>query len=102
MRRSGERIVMRNNVVVLMMLIFSTTLAWPQSKLSVHWEELAALIFEGLERSQGTCVLPFGILEKHGAHLPLGTDLLDVRHAALHAAERDTRSSFPNIIWTDF
>src|SRR5271169_4015562 len=61
-----------------------------QPKLSVHWEELTAADFrEGIHRSQGTCLLPFGILEKHGPHLPLGTDLLDVRYAALHAAEQE-------------
>jgi creatinine amidohydrolase len=60
------------------------------AKLSVHWEELTAADFrEGIRRSQGTCLLPFGILEKHGPHLPLGTDLLDVRYVALHAAEQE-------------
>src|SRR5262252_4077409 len=59
-------------------------------KLSVHWEELTASDFrEGVRRSQGACLLPFGIIEKHGPHLPLGTDLLDVRFAALHAAEQE-------------
>ncbi len=65
-------------------------------KLSVHWEELTAADFrEGIHRSQGTCLLPFGILEKHGPHLPLGTDLLDVRYAALHAAEKEFAVVFP-------
>src|SRR5581483_6201454 len=65
-------------------------------KLSVHWEELTAGDFrEGIRRSQGTCLLPFGILEKHGPHLPLGTDLLDVRHASLHAAEQEYAVVFP-------
>jgi creatinine amidohydrolase len=41
------------------------------------------------------CLLPFGILEKHGAHLPLGTDLLKVRYAALHAAEQEYAIVFP-------
>ncbi len=45
--------------------------------------------------SQGTCLLPFGIIEKHGPHLPLGTDLLDVRHAALAAAEQEYAVVFP-------
>jgi creatinine amidohydrolase len=68
----------------------------PSSKLSVHWEELTASDFrEGIRRSQGTCLLPFGIIEKHGPHLPLGTDLLDVRYAALHAAEREYAIVFP-------
>jgi len=70
--------------------------ATPQPKLSVHWEELTAADFrEGIHRSQGTCLLPFGILEKHGPHLPLGTDLLDVRYAALHAAEQQYAVVFP-------
>ena len=69
---------------------------WSQSKLSVHWEELTAADFRtGIQQSQGTCVLPFGILEKHGPHLPLGTDLLDVRYASLHAAEQEYAIVFP-------
>src|SRR5437588_4552055 len=70
--------------------------AQAQQKLSTHWEELAAADFvRAIERSQATCVLPFGILEKHGPHLPLGTDLLDVRYAALHAAEQEYTLVFP-------
>ncbi|MBZ5686600.1 MAG: creatininase family protein [Acidobacteriia bacterium] len=66
------------------------------SKLSTHWEELTASDFrEGIHRSGGVCLLPFGILEKHGPHLPLGTDLLDVRYAALHAAEHEYAVVFP-------
>ncbi|HTT19495.1 MAG TPA: creatininase family protein [Candidatus Sulfotelmatobacter sp.] len=65
-------------------------------KLSARWEELTASDFrEGIHRSQGVCLLPFGILEKHGPHLPLGTDLLDVRYAALHAAEQEYALVFP-------
>src|ERR1700752_5182842 len=66
------------------------------SKLSTHWEELTAADFrEGIHRSGGVCLLPFGILEKHGPHLPLGTDLLDVGYAALHAAEQEYAVVFP-------
>ena len=71
-------------------------MASAQGKISVHWEELTASDFrEGIRRSQRTCLLPFGILEKHGPHLPLGTDLLDVRYAALHAAEQEYAVVFP-------
>jgi creatinine amidohydrolase len=67
-----------------------------QTKLSVRWEELTADDFRSaIRQSQGTCLLPFGILEKHGPHLPLGTDLLDVRYAALHAAEQEYAVVFP-------
>ncbi len=67
-----------------------------QDKLSVHWEELTGPDFiKAIAQAQGTCLLPFGILEKHGAHLPLGTDLLDVRYAALHAAEQEYAVVYP-------
>ena len=76
--------------------LFCACAAWPQTKLSVHWEELTAADFRtGISQSQGTCLLPFGILEKHGPHLPLGTDLLDVRHAALTAAQQEYAVVFP-------
>jgi creatinine amidohydrolase len=67
-----------------------------QTKLSVKWEELTAEDFRAaIQQSKGTCLLPFGILEKHGPHLPLGTDLLNVRYAALHAAEQEFAVVFP-------
>jgi creatinine amidohydrolase len=67
-----------------------------QQKLSTHWEELTADDFrQAIEQSKGTCVLPFGILEKHGPHLPLGTDLINVRYASLHAAEQEYAIVFP-------
>jgi creatinine amidohydrolase len=34
-------------------------------------------------------------LEKHGPHLPLGTDLLNVRYASLHAVEQEYAVVFP-------
>jgi len=39
--------------------------------------------------------LPFGILEKHGTHLPLGNDLINVRYIALHAAQDEFAVVFP-------
>jgi creatinine amidohydrolase len=93
MFRSG---LIRNGIVALGLLVFCTQLGWSQAKLSVHWEELTAADFRSaIQQSQGACLLPFGILEKHGPHLPLGTDLLDVRYAALHAAEQEYAVVFP-------
>src|SRR6266567_355505 len=72
---------------------------WAQSPSpapSVHWEELTAADFKSaIGRAQGTCLLPFGILEKHGPHLPLGNDLLNVRYAALNAAQQEYAIVFP-------
>ena len=83
-------------LVISLLVMFASTFAWSQAKLSVHWEELTGSDFiQAIHQSEGTCLLPFGILEKHGAHLPLGTDLLDVRHAALAAAEQEYAIVFP-------
>jgi creatinine amidohydrolase len=83
-------------VILIVSRLVAAQAVSPAAKLSVHWEELTAADFrEGIRRSQGTCLLPFGILEKHGPHLPLGTDLLDVRYAALHAAEQEYAVVFP-------
>lgn len=65
-------------------------------KLSVHYEELTAPEFvRAVEKSGGTCVIPLGILEKHGAHLPLGTDLVAARETVRRAAEREYALVFP-------
>jgi creatinine amidohydrolase len=67
-----------------------------QGKLSPKWEELTAADFRaGIQQSKGTCLLPFGILEKHGPHLPLGTDLLNVRYASLQAVAQEYAVVFP-------
>ena len=82
--------------VTAFLLLLGATPARGQSKLSVKWEELTAGDFRAaIQQAKGTCLLPFGILEKHGPHLPLGTDLLNVRFAALHAAEQEFAVVFP-------
>ncbi len=65
-------------------------------KLSPKWEELTGPDFvRAIQQSQGVCLLPFGIIEKHGAHLPLGTDLLDVRFAVMNASKEEYAVVFP-------
>ena len=84
------------SALAILVLFLGTHSAAPQTRLSVHWEELTAEDFRAaIQQSQGTCLLPFGILEKHGPHMPLGTDLLDVRHAALTAAQQEFVVVFP-------
>jgi creatinine amidohydrolase len=82
--------------VIVLLLLLGVIPALGQTKLSVKWEELTAEDFrQAIQQSKGTCLLPFGILEKHGPHLPLGTDLLNVRYAALHAAAQEFAVVFP-------
>ena len=87
---------MKRMGVTALLLLLGPIPALSQTKLSVKWEELTAEDFRAaIQQSKGTCLLPFGILEKHGPHLPLGTDLLNVRYAALHAAEQEFAVVFP-------
>src|ERR1700692_3589265 len=82
-------------IVALFALPFAGR-AVSQSGLSAKWEELPAPDFvQAIHQSQGVCVLPFGIVEKHGPHLPLGTDLLDVRFAVTNAVKQEYAVVFP-------
>ncbi len=84
-------------VIALAFLICAAPL-WAQQtqKLSAKWEELTGPDFiQAIHQAQGVCVLPFGILEKHGAHLPIGTDLINVRYAVEHAVEQEYAVIFP-------
>jgi creatinine amidohydrolase len=66
------------------------------SDLPVKWEELTAPDFvKAVKKSGGVCLIPIGVFEKHGPHLPLGTDLIDVREIALRAARKEYALVFP-------
>ncbi|HET7346068.1 MAG TPA: creatininase family protein [Acidobacteriaceae bacterium] len=70
--------------------------AGAQEKLSTHWEELTGPDFvRAIHQAGGVCLLPFGILEKHGPHLPIGTDLINARWVAEHAAAQEYAVIFP-------
>jgi creatinine amidohydrolase len=67
-----------------------------KSTLPVQYEELTAVDFiDAVKTSDMTCLIPLGILEKHGPHLPVGTDLIDVREIALRAAQKEYCIVFP-------
>src|SRR5579875_4136191 len=63
---------------------------------AVQWEELTAADFAAaIHKSAGACLLPFGIIEKHGPQLPLGTDLINVRYVTEQAAKQEYAVIFP-------
>jgi creatinine amidohydrolase len=83
-------------VLILLASLLTPPAIHAQMKLSTKWEELTAGDFkEAIAKAQGTCLLPFGILEKHGPHLPIGTDLLNVRYVAERAAQQEYAVIFP-------
>jgi creatinine amidohydrolase len=64
--------------------------------LPVKMEELTAIQFkEAVQKSSQTVILPIGVLEKHGPHMPLGTDVYTAREMALRAAEMEYAVVFP-------
>lgn len=68
----------------------------PSPDLPVKWGELTAPDFvKAVDKSGGVCLIPLGVFEKHGPHLPLGTDLIDVREIAIRAAKREYALVFP-------
>jgi len=87
----------KRSILALLLSVIALSTALSQSqKLSPKWEELTAPDFIlAIHQSQGVCVLPFGILEKHGPHLPIGTDLLDVRFAVMNAVQQEYAVVFP-------
>ena len=90
-------VVSRNKraLVVASAFVFVAVSSFAQS-LSTKWEELTGPDFvKAIQQSQGTCLLPIGILEKHGAHLPLGNDLINVRYISEHAAAEEYAVVFP-------
>ena len=69
----------------------------PASSLPVQYEEFTAPDFvKAVAKSESTCIIPVGILEKHGPHLPLGTDLLDCREVSLRAAKKEYTIVYPS------
>ncbi len=60
------------------------------------WNELTAPDFaKAVELSGGVCILPAGIMEKHGPHLPLSTDLILAREISSRAAKLEYALVFP-------
>lgn len=65
-----------------------------------RWDELVASDFpKALEKSHRTCILPIGILEKHGPHSPIGTDLIHVREWAARAVKQEYAVVFPDYFY---
>src|SRR6201995_5931692 len=63
-------------------------------------DELTASDWQAaLDKSSQTCILPFGILEKHGPHSPIGTDLIHVREWAARATKQEYAVVFPDYFY---
>ena len=62
------------------------------------WENLREEEFkDAIKESNGLCIVPVGCLEKHGQHLPVGTDVIHITEIAKRAAEIETAVIFPTM-----
>jgi creatinine amidohydrolase len=69
-------------------------------KLHSRWDELTASDWpNALKESDSTCILPFGILEKHGPHGPIGSDLIKVRECVAMATKKEYAVVFPDYFY---
>ena len=66
----------------------------------MKWEYLREEEFDSaIEKSGGLCVMCLGCLEKHGQHLPVGTDSIKGDKLVELAAERAGVVKFPTTAW---
>ena len=60
------------------------------------WMDLTADdLADAVRTCDGVCLLPFGVLERHGPHLPLGMDQIAADEIARRAAEVEPAVVFP-------
>ena len=82
------------------LLIFFLNLNLFAQEIPARWDELTASDWPvALEKSKKTIILPIGILEKHGPHAPMGSDLIRVRQLAKMAAEQEYAVIFPDYFY---
>ena len=86
-------------IKILLIFILFTSYAGAQD-IPARWDELTAGDWpKALERSSQTCILPIGILEKHGPHAPIGSDLIHVREWAARATKKEYAVVFPDYFY---
>ena len=67
----------------------------------MRWEELTGDQFpEDVQQAKNVCLLPLACIERHGHHLPLGTDMFIGRELCRRAAEIEPALIFPDFYFT--
>ena len=68
--------------------------------LPARWDELTASDWPAAQEKAGrTCILPIGILEKHGPHAPIGSDLIHVREWSARVTKKEYAVVFPDYFY---
>lgn len=70
--------------------------------MDTRWLYVTAEEFPELRKlAKETCIIPVGCVEKHGLHLPLGQDILQVSHIAHEASKLEPVCVFPDFTFGD-
>ncbi|MEJ7681731.1 MAG: creatininase family protein [Segetibacter sp.] len=82
--------------IIAILLLLGTFNLFAQ-ELHTRWDEITASEWpKALKASNETCILPIGILEKHGPHVPVGSDLIQVREWSARATKKEYAVVFPD------
>jgi creatinine amidohydrolase len=86
-------------IAILLIHLISMPMVYGQP-LHARWDELTASDWpKALALSDSTCILPIGILEKHGPHVPIGSDLIQVREWSAMATKKEYAVVFPDYFY---
>jgi len=67
----------------------------------MHWENLTSDEFtQAVGKTGGVCLLPLSCIERHGHHLPLGTDMFIGHELCQRVAELEPVMVFPDFFYT--
>jgi creatinine amidohydrolase len=67
----------------------------------MRWEELTGDLFpQAVKEADGVCLLPLSCLERHGHHLPVGTDMFIGHELCERAAKLEPVVVFPDFFYT--
>lgn len=70
--------------------------------METRWLYVTSEEFSSLrEAAEETCIIPMGCIEKHGLHLPLGTDIIEASRVAYLASQKETVCVFPDFVFGD-
>lgn len=84
----------------MLLLVVGFARAAAAQDLPARWDELTASDWpKALEKSNRTAILPIGVLEKHGPHAPIGSDLIHVREWSARVTKREYAVVFPDYFY---
>lgn len=65
-------------------------------ELHVEWEALTSTDFPAaMAKADSVCIIPMGVIEKHGPHMPVGTDVLNAHGVSVLAAAQEYCVVYP-------